>query len=195
MEHELFTDESLASVPPELSIILDCTSSMRTEMQTLPKFLVQYVLRRAMADNPITAVSVVGFDDHYNSPTYGRGWDAPLRSIAPSTNLEEVAFFIRTLRIGYGADGQEAIACALDRSRRMHPDAQRWLITDDVPHGVPVDRLRVDDFPKGCPCGVQLITNDVNVLLPDRYRAPEVDSFWKSGARNVLLYPTEEDDK
>lgn len=195
MEHELFEDEMLATAPPELSIILDCTFSMTREMESLPKFLVQYVLHRAMADNPITAVSVVGFDDHYVNAAYTSrgGWEAPLRSLAPSTNLEEVAFFIKTLRIGHGADDQEAIACALDRSRRLHPDAQRWLITDDVPHGVPVNRPREDDFPKGCPCGVQLVTNDVNILLPDRYVPLEVPVFWRRSAKNVLRYPNYKD--
>lgn len=167
----------LEESPPELSIILDCTSSMSQVMRFLPEFLMSYCIKRSMAQNPVAKISVVGFDDHY--PEYkvkawmsgsinikGNPWfNNPLRDLHPSDNLEEIAYFINSLPVGWGGDPQEAFSCAIQRSREIHKggDVARWLITDSYPHGS-VSMKTSDDYPLGCPCGVKLDLTGVSLL-------------------------------
>lgn len=176
------------SIGPELAIVLDCTSSMSVAMEALPRFLVEYAVHRFASSISIEAISLVAFDDHYRDEitrASGRSWRTPLRSFGPTDNLEEFAFWLRTLEVGFGADSAEAIACALARSRAVHPTATtRWLITDTVPHGVP--GYVEDTFPKGCPCETALDTSGVSVVLIDDL---DVASYWGSmvGEGNVVL--------
>lgn len=167
---ELLTAEALESAPPELSIILDCTGSMRQVMEYMPNFLVKYVVERARAENPVAAVSVVGFDDHAKHQI-PRGtavrWPSPVRALAPSENLEEIAFFLKSLPLGAGDDEAEAIACAVQRSRDIHhaTNTARWLVTDAPPHGYGIGKgYPWDNFSEGCPCGTELNLSGVAVL-------------------------------
>ena len=169
MTEDIFTLNGKRS----LTIVLDRTGSMGWAIDALVNFLPMYLIRRFAQD--IDQMSLVTFDDHYRGHPLNVGAtndenDQPaynanvLDAYGPTSNLEEYAYWLKTVKLGYGADPEEAIACALAAARKLDPEASIWLVTDNAPHGSDLG-YNSDFFPVGCPCDVLLDTSGVNVLL------------------------------
>jgi hypothetical protein len=169
MTEDIFTLNGKRS----LTIVLDRTGSMGWVIDALVNFLPMYLIRRFAMD--IDQMSLVTFDDHYRMKginvgatnmdyVIGPQYDANVLDLyGPTSNLEEYAYWLKTVKLGYGADPPEAIACALAAARKLDPEASIWLVGDSLPHGT--DEEDAGDFyPEGCPCGVALDLTGVNVL-------------------------------
>jgi hypothetical protein len=181
MTEDIFTLNGKRS----LTIVLDRTSSMAEVIQSMVDFLPKYLIRRYAQD--IDQMSLVTFDDHYHGKPLNVGAtsdenDQPaynanvLDAYGPTSNLEEYAYWLKTVKTGWGDDHPEAIACALAAARTLDPEASIWLVTDAVPHGA--GSGYTDGYPYGCPCSIQLDTTGVNVLLT--YTNEQDQAFWET---------------
>lgn len=163
-----------------LTIVLDRTLSMKHVIEAMKKHLAGYIIRRlVLGDDPITQLGLVTFDDHYE-------WDhgePAYHSYGLTDNLEEFMYWLHTVEIGHGADSPEAIACALQAAVDLDPDASIWVVTDSVPHGWSI--YSDDNFPDGCPCGIEMPPGPFSVLLTCHDPA---DVWTDQGHRVVLVH-------
>ncbi|KAM3136527.1 hypothetical protein pb186bvf_011330 [Paramecium bursaria] len=152
-DHNFSCADSHKTIGLDICFIIDTTSSMGPYIE-----LVKDIIRKLMKStkryinkqgNETLQFSVVSYKDHTDKDV--------VKSI-DFTKHERAVVFLNNLKASGGQDIPEAMFDglweALNMSWRDQSKRFMFLVADSPPHGNPLFHNYEDDYPDGCPCGL-----------------------------------------